>query len=115
MPLQKWAPATGAATREGLDLAKTDRSASTVPAHLENSARATRASECLQTRREFLATATSFGATAAAAYAMIGLPAPARAQGAAQMGGTVRIQQEIVTMRDPRKFDFNSLLKIGGQ
>ena len=27
----------------------------------------------------------------------------------AQMGGTVRIQQQLVTMRDPRKFDFNSL------
>ncbi|MDJ0824300.1 MAG: ABC transporter substrate-binding protein [Rhodobacter sp.] len=40
---------------------------------------------------------------------MLGLPAPARAQGTPQMGGTVRIQQEIVTMRDPRKFDFNSL------
>lgn len=60
-------------------------------------------------RREFLATACSFGASAATAYAMIGLPAPAHAAGHAQMGGTVRIQQQLVTMRDPRKFDFNSL------
>lgn len=60
-------------------------------------------------RREFLATACSFGASAATAYAMMGLPAPARAAGSPQMGGTVRIQQEIVAMRDPRKFDFNSL------
>lgn len=60
-------------------------------------------------RREFLATACSFGATAATAYAMLGIAAPAQAAGHAQMGGTVRIQQEIVTMRDPRKFDFNSL------
>ena len=60
-------------------------------------------------RREFIATACSFGASAATAYAMLGLPAPAQAAGHAQMGGTVRIQQEIVTMRDPRKFDFNSL------
>lgn len=60
-------------------------------------------------RREFLATACSFGASAATAYAMIGMPAPAHAAGHAQMGGTVRIQQQLVTMRDPRKFDFNSL------
>lgn len=60
-------------------------------------------------RREFLATASTFGATAATAYAMLGLPAPARAAGSPQMGGTVRIQQQLVTMRDPRKFDFNSL------
>lgn len=60
-------------------------------------------------RREFLATACSFGTSAATAYAMIGMPAPAHAAGHAQMGGTVRIQQQLVTMRDPRKFDFNSL------
>ncbi len=60
-------------------------------------------------RREFLATACSFGASAATAYAILGLPAPAGAAGTAQKGGTVRIQQEIVAMRDPRKFDFNSL------
>ncbi|WP_171180485.1 ABC transporter substrate-binding protein [Ruegeria sp. HKCCD8929] len=61
------------------------------------------------TRREFLATACSFGASAATAYAMMGMAAPARAATDAQMGGTVRIQQQLVTMRDPRKFDFNSL------
>ncbi|MEI4492990.1 ABC transporter substrate-binding protein [Mameliella alba] len=60
-------------------------------------------------RREFLATACSFGASAATAYAMLGMPAPAQAASHAQVGGTVRIQQEIVGMRDPRKFDFNSL------
>ncbi|MFW8636021.1 ABC transporter substrate-binding protein [Cribrihabitans pelagius] len=60
-------------------------------------------------RREFLATACSFGATAATAYAMMGLAAPAQAAVNAQMGGTVRIQQQLVTIRDPRKFDFNSL------
>ncbi len=70
---------------------------------------ASRLPEDAVSRREFLATACSFGATAATAYAMIGLPAPAHAGGHAKMGGTVRIQQEIVAMRDPRKFDFNSL------
>ncbi|MEY8843108.1 ABC transporter substrate-binding protein, partial [Cribrihabitans sp. XS_ASV171] len=61
------------------------------------------------TRREFLATATSFGVGAAAAYGMLGMPRPAAAQSTPRKGGTVRIQQEIVTLRDPRKFDFNSL------
>ncbi|MCY4317090.1 MAG: ABC transporter substrate-binding protein [Roseovarius sp.] len=60
-------------------------------------------------RREFIATACSFGASAATAYAMLGLKAPAKAATSPKMGGTVRIQQEIVAMRDPRKFDFNSL------
>ena len=60
-------------------------------------------------RREFLATACSFGATAATAYAMMGLTAPVQAAVNAQMGGTARIQQQLVAMRDPRKFDFNSL------
>ncbi len=87
----------------------TDTRAGTVPAHLKRSARALENPQCPQTRREFIATATSFGVTAAAAYGLIGLPAPARAAAHAAMGGTVRIQQEIVTMRDPRKFDFNSL------
>jgi len=60
-------------------------------------------------RREFLATVCSFGATAATAYSMMGLTAPAQAAVNAQMGGTVRIQQQLLTMRDPRKFDFNAL------
>ncbi len=90
-------------------MAKTDHSTSHRLRHLEASAKATRDAGCEQTRREFLATATSFGVTAAAAYGMLGMPTPARAAGTPQMGGTVRIQQEIVTMRDPRKFDFNSL------
>lgn len=78
-----------------------------LPAHLHESA--TRTQRDSIGRREFLATACSFGASAATAYAMLGLPAPARAAAHAQKGGTVRIQQEIVAMRDPRKFDFNSL------
>ncbi|MDJ0822178.1 MAG: ABC transporter substrate-binding protein [Paracoccaceae bacterium] len=78
-----------------------------LPAHLERAAR--QAGDDAISRREFLATACTFGASAATAYAMLGLPAPAQAASHAQQGGTVRIQQEIVTMRDPRKFDFNSL------
>jgi peptide/nickel transport system substrate-binding protein len=88
---------------------KTFTATQDLPRHLHSSAKAVRTSGCEQTRREFLATATTFGVTAAAAYGMLGLPRAAQAQTTPQMGGTVRIQQEIVTMRDPRKFDFNSL------
>jgi peptide/nickel transport system substrate-binding protein len=60
-------------------------------------------------RREFLATASSFGATAATAYAMIGMAPPAQAAGHAQMGGTVRIQMAVRGMKDPRTADWNEI------
>lgn len=53
---------------------------------------AKRVGESITSRREFLATACSFGASAATAYAMIGLPAPARAAAHAKKGGVVRIE-----------------------
>lgn len=90
-------------------MAKQDQSKPDTLMHLEKSAQTARMSGCGPTRREFLATATSFGASVTAAYAMLGIPKPAQAMASPTMGGTVRIQQEIVTMRDPRKFDFNSL------
>ena len=40
-------------------------------------------------RREFLALASAFGATAATAYGMLGMAAPAQAAGHAKEGGTV--------------------------
>ena len=60
-------------------------------------------------RREFLALASSFGATAATAYAMLGMPAPAAAASDAKMGGTVRIQMAVRAMKDPRTFDWNEI------
>ncbi|MEM9577341.1 MAG: ABC transporter substrate-binding protein [Pseudomonadota bacterium] len=60
-------------------------------------------------RREFLATASAFGATAATAYAMLGLSAPkARAAGHKE-GGTVRIQQEVRALKDPRTYDWSQI------
>lgn len=56
-------------------------------------------------RREFLALASTFGATTAAAYGMLGLPAPAAAQEAPKRGGTLRIQQEVDAAKDPRTYD----------
>ena len=60
-------------------------------------------------RREFLATASAFGATTATAYAMLGLSAPKAHAGAHQMGGTVRIQQEVRALKDPRTYDWSQI------
>ena len=62
-------------------------------------------------RREFLATASSFGATAATAYAMMGLPAPAHAEAhmAKKQGGTVRMQMEVRALKDPRTYDWSQI------
>ena len=60
-------------------------------------------------RREFLALASSFGATTATAYAMLGLPAPAAAATEAKQGGVVRIQMAVRGMKDPRTFDWNEI------
>lgn len=57
-------------------------------------------------RREFLATASAFGATTATAYAMLGLPAPAEAAAHAKKGGTVRIQMAVQGLKDPRTYDW---------
>lgn len=60
------------------------------------------------TRREFLATASAFGATAATAYSMIGMAAPARAAGHKE-GGVVRMQQEVRALKDPRTYDWSQI------
>lgn len=60
-------------------------------------------------RREFLALASTYGATAATAYGMLGLAAPARADGHAKAGGTVRVQMEVRALKDPRTFDWSQI------
>lgn len=62
-------------------------------------------------RREFLALASSFGATTATAYAMLGMVAPARAESHAEkkMGGTVRMQMEVRALKDPRTYDWSQI------
>ncbi|MEP2891500.1 ABC transporter substrate-binding protein [Tateyamaria sp.] len=59
-------------------------------------------------RREFLAMASSFGATAAVAYGMLGMAAPAQADGH-KTGGTVRVQQEVRGLKDPRTYDWSQI------
>ena len=61
-------------------------------------------------RREFLATASTFGATAAVAYGMLGMAAPKAAHaGGHKMGGEIRIQQEVRALKDPRTYDWSQI------
>ncbi|MEP5729006.1 MAG: ABC transporter substrate-binding protein [Sulfitobacter sp.] len=62
-------------------------------------------------RREFLALATAFGATTATAYSMLGMAAPAHAAAHAnkKTGGTVRMQQEVRALKDPRTYDWSQI------
>lgn len=61
-------------------------------------------------RREFLVRATALGATSAAAYAMIGLDAPAKAQSAnIQDGGTLRFQTNVRALKDTRTADWSEI------
>jgi len=57
-------------------------------------------------RREFLALASTFGTSAATAYGLIGLPAPAAAGDGAtpERGGILRISGRVIEVTDPRKF-----------
>jgi len=60
-------------------------------------------------RREFLVRSTALGVSAAAAYSMIGLK-PAMAQRATPaMGGTLRIQMELLAFKDPRSYDWSEI------
>lgn len=63
-------------------------------------------------RREFLALASTYGATAATAYGMLGLAAPVRADGHAKAGGTVRVQMDVFALKDPRTYDWSQMGNI---
>ncbi|MFO1144442.1 MAG: ABC transporter substrate-binding protein [Amaricoccus sp.] len=59
-------------------------------------------------RREFLAMATALGVTGPAAWGMLGLTSPARAQEeSGTPGGTIKIAQAVMRMDDPRIFDWS--------
>ena len=61
------------------------------------------------TRREFLTRATAAGMSATTAATLAGLPQPAHAQGTIRQGGTLRIQQSVKAMKDPRSYDWSEL------
>jgi peptide/nickel transport system substrate-binding protein len=62
-------------------------------------------------RREFLTRTTALGVSAAAAYGMIGLPAPALAQ-EAKVGGKIRVAMEVKGTKDPRLADWPQIANI---
>lgn len=63
-------------------------------------------------RREFLSQATALGMTTAAACALAGLPAPARAQQAGPTGGMIRLQCDVRDHRDPRTYDWPQMAYV---
>ncbi|WP_299414917.1 ABC transporter substrate-binding protein [uncultured Sulfitobacter sp.] len=68
-------------------------------------------------RREFIATASTFGASAAVAYGLIGaaLPTPAAADGHAKKGGTLKVGMRILDLKDPRTFDWTEPANVARQ
>ena len=62
-------------------------------------------------RREFMSRATAMGVGAAAAYGLIGLPAPAMAQ-EASVGGILRVGMEVKGTKDPRLADWPQIANI---
>ena len=60
-------------------------------------------------RREFLTRTTALGVSAAAAYGLIGLNAPAMAQDTPVSGGTLRMSMETKGLKDPRTADWSQI------
>lgn len=88
------------------------RTGKPLPDHLAQSART--ATDPIS-RREFLALASAFGATTATAYAMLGLPTPAHAQGAPVKGGTLRVAIQVMDLKDPRTADWSQIANAARQ
>jgi peptide/nickel transport system substrate-binding protein len=63
-------------------------------------------------RREFMARTTALGVTVPAAYGLLGLAAPARADSHIQQGGTVRMQMEVRAVKEPRAFDWPQITYV---
>lgn len=67
------------------------------------------ARSCLD-RREFLAFASTLGATLTTSYGLIGAALPTKAYASApQFGGTMRILMEVRGLKDPRTFDWTEM------
>ena len=60
-------------------------------------------------RREFMARTTALGVTSSAAYGLLGLVQPAAAAANTQQGGTMRMQMEVLALKDPRAFDWTQM------
>ena len=67
-------------------------------------------------RREFLALATIFGASTAAAYGMLGETVSASAQdGEPRRGGVLKVSMSVIAQKDPRTYDFPQLGNVARQ
>jgi peptide/nickel transport system substrate-binding protein len=65
-------------------------------------------------KREFIALASTFGATAAFSYGVLGLPTPARAQDG-RKGGVLKVGMRILDLRDPRTWDWTEPANVARQ
>ena len=67
-------------------------------------------------RREFLALATIFGASTAAAYGMLGIAAPTPALAETpKKGGTLRLGMFVKDQKDPRTYDWPEMGNVARQ
>ncbi|KKJ76701.1 diguanylate cyclase [Kiloniella litopenaei] len=67
-------------------------------------------------RREFLAIASVFGATAATAYGMLGMAAPSEAIAAeGKKGGILKVSTSVRELKDPRTFDWSEMGNLARQ
>ena len=88
----------------------TNRKGQALPKSLTQSARAAKSGAEVD-RREFLAVASAFGATAATAYAMLGAPTPAQAATPAR-GGAMRLEVGVHALKDTRTLDFAAMAMV---
>lgn len=65
-------------------------------------------------KREFIALASTFGATAAFSYGVLGLPRPAAAQ-EGRKGGVLKVGMRILDLRDPRTWDWTEPANVARQ
>lgn len=85
-----------------------------MPEHIEKMAREAKAGK--MDRREFLALATTFGASTAVAYSMIGAAVPSKAMAQEPTkGGVLTIAMNVRELKDPRTFDWSQMGNLGRQ
>ncbi|MEL6172650.1 MAG: ABC transporter substrate-binding protein, partial [Pseudomonadota bacterium] len=89
------------------------RDGSPMPKHVLDLAKSVQ--EGKMERREFLALATTFGASTAVAYSMLGAAAPAKAASHGNAGGVLRIAMDVRELKDPRTFDWSQMGNLGRQ
>ncbi|MGB7242778.1 MAG: ABC transporter substrate-binding protein [Sulfitobacter sp.] len=88
----------------------TNRKGQPLPKSFEQSARKAQSGSEVD-RREFLALASAFGATATTAYAMLGMSTPAYAASPAK-GGTMRLEVGVHALKDTRTMDFAAMAMV---